>query len=61
MAQDKHANMGGSYVINEAGEKVLVHRTDHDPEPAAPAPKAAGKHVTAAKRETVKQNEGDKA
>lgn len=42
MAQDKHANMGGSYVINEAGEKVLVQRTDFmpgvSPHQTAPAP-----------------------
>lgn len=40
MAEDKHAGLGGSYMINDAGEKVLVHRTDYvAPEPPAPAKK----------------------
>lgn len=41
---DEHEGMGGSYAINEAGEKVLVSRTDHavmaTPE-LAPAPISA--------------------
>lgn len=32
----EHIGMGGSYVINEAGEKVLVHRTDHPVATATP-------------------------
>lgn len=60
MAQDKHANMGGSYVINEAGEKVLVQRTDHESEPAAAAPKHS-KAAPAAKHVAPKQTQGDKS
>lgn len=38
MAGDTHAGMGGSYAINDAGEKVLLHRTDG----AVPAAKPSG-------------------
>lgn len=60
MTHDKHAGMGGSYMINEAGEKVLVHRTDHLPEPPAQAPKHP-KAAPVAKPVAPKQTQGDKA
>jgi hypothetical protein len=46
----EHNGKGGSYVITEAGEKVLTHRTDHVVEqtPApAPAPAVPPRKLTA--------------
>ncbi|MDD2721623.1 MAG: hypothetical protein PHH47_09990 [Gallionella sp.] len=51
----EHQGMGGSYVVNEAGAKVLVHRTDYvapetpsAPETEASMPPAARNKKTAA-------------
>jgi len=40
----EHAGMGGSYVVNEAGEKVLVQRTD-EPAGQSTNPPADGGQV----------------
>ncbi len=39
MPNDQFFGQGGSYVANEAGERVLVERTDHVPEQPATAAK----------------------
>ncbi len=41
--RDIHANMGGSYIINDAGDKVLVHRTGYVAEEVKPEVPAARK------------------
>lgn len=66
MTKDKHAGMGGSYVINEAGKKVLVHRTDHpstssgQAQPTATAPKKARPALVAEQLATKNKTEGEK-
>lgn len=35
MSKDIHTGLGGSYAINEAGEKVLLHRTGYVPDKSA--------------------------
>jgi len=48
----KHEGMGGSYVIDDAGERKLIERTEERgaaSPPEDPAPAAAGKSTKAAK------------
>jgi len=54
MANDEHAGMGGRFEINEAGEKVLVHRTDYVTPVIAPAKQAKVSAQAVAKVQQVK-------